>query len=171
MPKTAAATSSETSKSIPLPSLKRVLSSGQTGGAAPLGIARAVSGGRAAAPALPEWRTVMSSEERLGVRAKIREAYARHCDGSFEDLLETATALGEELLYQSAPGRLDYFRSGLEFDAAVGQKRAQMLQGQQHQQQQQQQQLHEGSASEGERDAKKARVDEEDDDEDEEGSD
>ena len=166
MPK-AAATSSEASKSIPLPSLKRVLSSGQTGGAAPPGIARAVSGGRAPAP---EWRTVMSIEERLGVRAKIRAAYARHCDGSFEDLLETATALGEELLYQSAPGRLDYFRSGLEFDAAVGQKRAQMLQGQQ-QQQQQQQQLHEGSASDGERDAKKARVDEEDEDEDEEGSD
>ena len=140
--------------SVPLPSLKRVLSSGQGQGAAggaPLRLARQLSGGRAAAPA--EWRTFMSIEERQSVRTKIRDAYTRHAGGSFEELLDTAVALGEELLYQSAPSRLDYFRSGLEFDACVRQKRAAL-----------------DGAGEG-RDAKKARADDDDGEEEEEGSD
>ena len=77
-----------------------------------------------------DWRTFLTIEERLAVRNKINNAYTGSCK-TYEELLDTVVAIEEELLYISAPSRLDYFKSGLEFESRVGLKRKQ-LQGVEH---------------------------------------
>ena len=69
----------------------------------------------AATPAPLEWRRFLTVEERTNVRAKIKAAYAAQCT-SYEDLLEAAVAIEEELLHMSAPSRLDYFKASVQFD-------------------------------------------------------
>mmetsp|Transcript_9731 Transcript_9731/g.33088 ORF Transcript_9731/g.33088 Transcript_9731/m.33088 type:complete len:171 (-) Transcript_9731:27-539(-) len=71
------------------------------------------------------WFRHTSIEERSTVRSKIREAYATKCH-SMEELLETCAALQEELLFLSAPTRLDYFKQGLHWDQRVVEKRKQL---------------------------------------------
>eukprot|EP00631_Chrysoreinhardia_giraudii_P000396 CAMPEP_0197421922 /NCGR_PEP_ID=MMETSP1170-20131217/12121_1 /TAXON_ID=54406 /ORGANISM="Sarcinochrysis sp, Strain CCMP770" /LENGTH=206 /DNA_ID=CAMNT_0042949213 /DNA_START=57 /DNA_END=677 /DNA_ORIENTATION=- len=71
-----------------------------------------------------EWRRFLTVEERQGVRAKIRQAYKNACT-SYDDLLTTCVAIEEELLHISAPSRLDYFKSGCQFDKRVAEKRKQ----------------------------------------------
>ena len=95
------------------------------------GLARAASmplqrqrNGAAAKPPL-EWRRFLTVEERTGVRSKIRAAYADQCK-SYEELLDTVTAIEEELLHMAAPSRLDYFKAGVQFDRRVADKRKQL---------------------------------------------
>ena len=78
----------------------------------------------AAKPPL-EWRRFLTVEERTGVRSKIRAAYADQCK-SYEELLDTVTAIEEELLHMAAPSRLDYFKAGVQFDRRVADKRKQL---------------------------------------------
>lgn len=77
------------------------------------------------APREYEWRRFLTVEERQSVRQKIRAAYKSSC-ATYEDLLATATAIEEELLHISAPTRLDYFKSGCQFDTRVSEKRKQV---------------------------------------------
>ena len=65
-------------------------------------------------------------EERQSIREKIKESYRRNTH-SFEDLLETCAAMEEEALYLSAPSRLDYFKSGIQYDKRIAEKRRQLL--------------------------------------------
>ena len=58
----------------------------------------------------------------------MREAYTKGCT-TFEELLDTVVAIDEELLHISAPSRLDYFKSGFEFQNRVLLKRAQLTRG------------------------------------------
>jgi len=58
------------------------------------------------------------------MRDKIRTAYRNACT-SYDDLLTTVVAIEEELLHISAPSRLDYFKSGCQFDKRVHEKRKQ----------------------------------------------
>lgn len=67
----------------------------------------------------------LTIEERQAVRSKIRDAYASRCN-SYEDLLQVACAIEEELLHISAPSRLDYFKSGFEFENRVKLKKDQL---------------------------------------------
>ena len=78
----------------------------------------------AAKPPL-EWRRFLTVEERTGVRSKIRAAYSDQCK-SYEELLDTVTAIEEELLHMAAPSRLDYFKAGVQFDRRVADKRKQL---------------------------------------------
>ena len=78
----------------------------------------------AAKPPL-EWRRFLTVEERTGVRSKIRAAYADQCK-TYEELLDTVTAIEEELLHMAAPSRLDYFKAGVQFDRRVADKRKQL---------------------------------------------
>ncbi|CAH0370932.1 unnamed protein product [Pelagomonas calceolata] len=95
------------------------------------GLARAASmplqrqrNGAAAKPPL-EWRRFLTVEERTGVRSKLRAAYADQCK-TYEELLDTVTAIEEELLHMAAPSRLDYFKAGVQFDRRVADKRKQL---------------------------------------------
>lgn len=73
---------------------------------------------------LSRWRRFLTVEERQGVRQKIKQAYKNACK-SYEELLTTVVAIEEELLHISAPSRLDYFKSGCQFDKRVAEKRKQ----------------------------------------------
>ncbi|CAH0514487.1 unnamed protein product [Peronospora belbahrii] len=79
-------------------------------------------------PMMQDWRMYLTIEERQAVRSKIRDAYTSRCS-TYEDLLQVACAIEEELLHISAPSRLDYFKSGFEFENRVKLKKDQ-LQGQ-----------------------------------------
>ncbi|CAK4084744.1 unnamed protein product [Aphanomyces euteiches] len=75
-----------------------------------------------------DWRMYLTIEERQAVRSKIHDAYTSTCK-TYEELLHAASAIEEELLHIAAPSRLDYFKSGFEFENRVKLKREQ-LQGQ-----------------------------------------
>ncbi|TMW56931.1 hypothetical protein Poli38472_002856 [Pythium oligandrum] len=77
---------------------------------------------------MSDWRMYLTIEERQAVRSKIRDAYSSRCT-TYEDLLQVACAIEEELLHIAAPSRLDYFKSGFEFENRVKLKKDQ-LQGQ-----------------------------------------
>lgn len=97
--------------------------------AVPTMTTRSVTQSSAASSAtMQDWRMYLTIEERQAVRSKIRDAYSSRCM-SYEDLLQVACAIEEELLHISAPSRLDYFKSGFEFENRVKLKKDQ-LQGQ-----------------------------------------
>ncbi|CAI5725480.1 unnamed protein product [Hyaloperonospora brassicae] len=103
---------------------------------------------------MQDWRMYLTIEERQAVRSKIRDAYTSRCS-TYEDLLQVACAIEEELLHISAPSRLDYFKSGFEFENRVKLKKDQ-LQGQlaaldakRRSVSGQQQQNHQGSSGSG----------------------
>mmetsp|Transcript_1025 Transcript_1025/g.1789 ORF Transcript_1025/g.1789 Transcript_1025/m.1789 type:complete len:98 (+) Transcript_1025:418-711(+) len=48
---------------------------------------------------------------------------------SYDELLETCCAIEEELVFASAPSRLDYFKTGMQFDKRVAEKRKQLTEG------------------------------------------
>ncbi|KAL0591637.1 hypothetical protein ABG067_001238 [Albugo candida] len=73
---------------------------------------------------MQNWRMYLTIEERQAVRSKIRDAYLNKCN-SYDDILQVACAIEEELLHISAPSRLDYFKSGFEFETRVKLKREQ----------------------------------------------
>lgn len=72
-----------------------------------------------------DWHLFLTIEERQAVRKKIKQAYTSSCK-SYEDLLETVVAIEEELLHISTPSRLDYFKSGCQYDRRVVEKRKQL---------------------------------------------
>jgi hypothetical protein len=78
-----------------------------------------------AAAAAAEWRASLAIEDRMGARAKLREAYRRNA-ASLEELLELAAAAEEELLFSSAHSRLHYFKQVIDFDARLQVKRKQL---------------------------------------------
>ena len=92
--------------------------------AASMPLQRQRSNGSGAKPPL-EWRRFLTVEERTGVRSKLRAAYADQCK-TYEELLDTVTAIEEELLHMAAPSRLDYFKAGVQFDRRVADKRKQL---------------------------------------------
>lgn len=73
-----------------------------------------------------DWSRQITLEERQYIRDKIRAAYIKKMENSFEDLLETCAAIEEELIFSSAPSRLDYFKSGVQFERRVAEKRCQL---------------------------------------------
>lgn len=98
-----------------------------------------------------DWHLFLTIEERQTVRNKIKEAYQQRCP-NYEELLEvrksiwkvahawgpchlfsvllvgvqTCVAIEEELLYMFVPSRLDYFKSGMQYDKRVQEKRKQL---------------------------------------------
>ena len=105
------------------PPLKRVVSGGQVG-IPQVSLSRQTSGGRLVG-GQSDWRTFMSIEERQSIRDKIRSAYTTHCS-SFDELLDTVVAIEEEFVHISAPSRLDYFKTGLEYESRIAAKRIQL---------------------------------------------
>nr|CCA13889.1 conserved hypothetical protein [Albugo laibachii Nc14] len=87
----------------------------------PTSAVRSASG---SSPNMQNWRMYLTIEERQAVRSKIRDAYLNKCT-SYDDILQVACAIEEELLHISAPSRLDYFKSGFEFETRVKLKREQ----------------------------------------------
>ncbi|KAL3659554.1 hypothetical protein V7S43_015541 [Phytophthora oleae] len=106
------------------------LSAGGSGGAAASTNVTATTATRSVSQSstMQDWRMYLTIEERQAVRSKIRDAYTSRCS-TYEDLLQVACAIEEELLHISAPSRLDYFKSGFEFENRVKLKKDQ-LQGQ-----------------------------------------
>ena len=45
---------------------------------------------------------------------------------NFDQLLDTCAAIEEEMLFSSAPSRLDYFKSGVQYEKRVGEKKVQL---------------------------------------------
>ena len=72
-----------------------------------------------------DWHLFISLEERLFIREKIKKSY-RNRTSTFEELLDTCCAIEEELIYIAAPSRLDYFKSGVQFEKRVFEKRKQL---------------------------------------------
>jgi hypothetical protein len=94
----------------------------QSHGLAPAGFVRQQSGMKSQQV---DWRTYLTIEERQAVRQKIRSAYSKSCS-TYKALLQTVVAIEEELLHVSAPSRLDYFKSGFDFENRVKTKRGQI---------------------------------------------
>ena len=86
---------------------------------------RALSATGGSAPATADWRTYLSIEDRQRVRKLVKDAYTGHC-GSYDELLNVVVGIEEELLHVAAPSRLDYFKSGYEFEKRVKVKQAQV---------------------------------------------
>lgn len=61
----------------------------------------------------------------MALRKKLREAYSKNCT-DYESLLDTVTAIDEELLFACSPSRLDYFKSAIDFDSRLKVKRQQL---------------------------------------------
>ncbi len=87
--------------------------------------AAGVSGGAGAASG--EWRAGISVEERISIRRRVKEAYLLRCS-TYESLLDTATAVEEELLFACSNNRIDYFKAAIDWDARIQIKRQQLTQ-------------------------------------------
>lgn len=59
------------------------------------------------------------------MRAKIHAAYEALCP-TREELLRACVAIEEDMLHLAAPSRLDYFKSGFEFETRVALKQKQL---------------------------------------------
>jgi len=75
-----------------------------------------------------DWSRLVTLEERTYIRDKIKTAYERKAP-SYEDLLELTCAIEEEFVFAAAPSRLDYFKSGVQFEKRVSEKQVQMKSG------------------------------------------
>ena len=80
-------------------------------------------------PSIPgsasDWRSNVTIEDRLSQRQKIHDAYARHCS-NYSQLLDCVVAVEEELVFAAAVGRLEYFRSGIDWEGKLRMKRGQL---------------------------------------------
>jgi len=76
-------------------------------------------------PGLNDWRTQVTVEDRLNQRARIKSAYSRHTT-SYTQLLSLVTCMEEELLFSAAVSRLDYFKSGLDWENRLRLKKQQL---------------------------------------------
>lgn len=82
-------------------------------------------GGSLAGPS--DWRALVTVEERVSIRRRVRDAYARLCP-TYEALLDTLTAVDEELLFACTQSRIDYFKAAIDWDARIQLKRQQLTQ-------------------------------------------
>ncbi|CAM9297653.1 unnamed protein product [Choristocarpus tenellus] len=78
-----------------------------------------------AKPGSSEWQRWLTIEERQHIRQKIRQAYVQTCP-TYQELLGCVVAIEEEFLHISAPSRLDYFKSGVQYDKRVIKKRKEL---------------------------------------------
>ena len=76
-----------------------------------------------------DWSRQITLEERHCIREKIKSAYNKKFSGSYEDLLETCAAIEEELVFAGAPSRLDYFKSGVQYEKRINEKVSQLRNG------------------------------------------
>jgi len=76
----------------------------------------------------PDWSRQISVEERQYVRGKIKASYAKRSP-TYEELLETCAAIEEEFVFMVAPSRLDYFKSGVQYEKRISEKIAQLKNG------------------------------------------
>mmetsp|Transcript_31479 Transcript_31479/g.34404 ORF Transcript_31479/g.34404 Transcript_31479/m.34404 type:complete len:165 (-) Transcript_31479:465-959(-) len=56
----------------------------------------------------------ISDNDRCSIRDKIKNAFRKRSNESYEDLLELCTNLAEESVFYHAPSRLDYYKSGIQ---------------------------------------------------------
>jgi hypothetical protein len=72
-----------------------------------------------------DWRVFLTLEDRMFIREKIKSAY-KSKTATYEELLETCCAIEEEQLFAAAPAKLDYFKSGVQYEKRVSEKRRQL---------------------------------------------
>lgn len=60
----------------------------------------------------------MTTEERQFITKKIKHAYQRKTP-TYEELLDTCCAIEEEFIFMVAPSRLDYFKSGVQYEKRI----------------------------------------------------
>ena len=60
----------------------------------------------------------MTIEERQFITKKIKAAYQRKTP-TYEELLDTCCAIEEEFVFMVAPSRLDYFKSGVQYEKRI----------------------------------------------------
>ena len=70
-----------------------------------------------------DWTRLITIEERKGIRDRIKSAYQRKAP-TYEELLDVCSAIEEEFLFTSVPSRLDYFKSGVQFEKRVVEKQS-----------------------------------------------
>lgn len=75
-----------------------------------------------------EWSRQITVEERQYIRERIKTAYKRKAP-TYEELLDVACSIEEELVFGSAPSRLDYFKCGVQYEKRVTEKQAQLKMG------------------------------------------
>lgn len=69
-----------------------------------------------------DWTRQISIDERKSIREKIKAAYIRNISESFTEMLEVCSAVEEELLFSTAPSKLDYMKSGLQYEKRIKRK-------------------------------------------------
>ena len=60
----------------------------------------------------------MTVEERQFITKKIKAAYRRKAP-TYEELLDACCAIEEEFVFIVAPSRLDYFKSGVQYEKRI----------------------------------------------------
>ena len=65
-----------------------------------------------------DWSSQMTSEERQFITKKIRTAYQRKAP-TYDELLDACCAIEEEFVFMVAPSRLDYFKSGVQYEKRI----------------------------------------------------
>ena len=75
-----------------------------------------------------DWARQLTVEERKFIRDKVKSAYKKKAP-TYDDLLDVCSAIEEELLFSVAPSRLDYFKSGVQFEKRVAEKLTQIRTG------------------------------------------
>ena len=68
-----------------------------------------------------DWARLVTVEERKYIRDKIKNAYQRKAP-TYDDLLDVCSAIEEEFVFASVPSRLDYFKSGVQYEKRVHEK-------------------------------------------------
>lgn len=68
-----------------------------------------------------DWARLVTVEERKYIREKIKAAYKRKAP-TYEELLTVCSAVEEEFIFTSVPSRLDYFKSGVQYEKRVAEK-------------------------------------------------
>lgn len=66
----------------------------------------------------PSWSTQLTQEERNFITEKIRTAYQRKTP-SYDELLDICCAIEEEHVFSVAPSKLDYFKSGVQYEKKI----------------------------------------------------
>ena len=83
----------------------------------------------AAAPgSAADWRVQVTVEDRIAQRRQLSASYQRHCP-DYQALLNTAVAVEEELVFAASEGRLEYFKSGLDWEGRLRVKKRQLHDG------------------------------------------
>ena len=86
-------------------------------------VRRGSSGVKRKAADIDDFRTHTTVEERLAVRAHIRAAFSdATLTRSYEELLDVASALQEEMLFVTAQSKLEFYSQGYQFPSVVEKK-------------------------------------------------